>query len=141
MSREDAYEVVQRNALRGLGRGLPLRGLLEVDPDAARALDEAELDRVFDLDGFLRHVDDVFDRTHRAAGGDPCLTIWHAPHEASGKVRELYRYGDTILMVASDRISAFDVVMPTPIPHKGRVLTALSRFWFDQTARTSSPTT
>jgi phosphoribosylaminoimidazole-succinocarboxamide synthase len=55
-------------------------------------------------------------------------------HEASGKVRELYRYGDTLLMVASDRISAFDVVMPTPIPHKGRVLTALSRFWFDQTA-------
>ena len=55
-------------------------------------------------------------------------------HEASGKVRELYRYGDTILMVASDRISAFDVIMPTPIPHKGRVLTALSRFWFDQTA-------
>ncbi len=54
-------------------------------------------------------------------------------HEASGKVRELYRYGDTILMVASDRISAFDVIMPTPIPHKGRVLTALSRFWFDQT--------
>jgi phosphoribosylaminoimidazole-succinocarboxamide synthase len=55
-------------------------------------------------------------------------------HIASGKVREIYRYGDTLLMVASDRISAFDVVMPTPIPHKGRVLTALSRFWFDQTA-------
>jgi phosphoribosylaminoimidazole-succinocarboxamide synthase len=57
-----------------------------------------------------------------------------AAHVASGKVREIYRYGDTLLMVASDRISAFDVVMPTPIPHKGRVLTALSRFWFDQTA-------
>jgi phosphoribosylaminoimidazole-succinocarboxamide synthase len=55
-------------------------------------------------------------------------------HVASGKVREIYRYGDTLLMVASDRISAFDVVMPTPIPHKGRVLTALSRYWFDQTA-------
>ena len=44
-------------------------------------------------------------------------------HEASGKVREMYGYGDQMLMVASDRISAFDVVLPTPIPHKGRVLT------------------
>jgi len=55
-------------------------------------------------------------------------------HEASGKVRELYRYGDTILMVASDRISAFDVIMDDPIPGKGAVLTALSRFWFSHTA-------
>ena len=38
-------------------------------------------------------------------------------------MRELYRFGDTLLMVASDRISAFDVIMPTPIPDKGRVLT------------------
>ena len=68
MSREDAYEVIQRNALRAWDEGLPLRGLLEVDPEAARVLDEAELDRVFDLDGFLRHVDDVFDRTTERLG-------------------------------------------------------------------------
>ena len=55
-------------------------------------------------------------------------------HEASGKVRELYGFGDRLLLVASDRISAFDVVLPTPIPDKGRVLTALSRFWFERTA-------
>src|SRR5579871_1753203 len=54
-------------------------------------------------------------------------------HEASGKVRELYRFGNRILMVASDRMSAFDVVLPTPIPDKGRVLTALSLFWFGRT--------
>jgi phosphoribosylaminoimidazole-succinocarboxamide synthase len=53
----------------------------------------------------------------------------------SGKVRDLYRIDDTrLLLVASDRISAFDVVMPTPITDKGRVLTGLSRFWFRQTA-------
>jgi phosphoribosylaminoimidazole-succinocarboxamide synthase len=53
----------------------------------------------------------------------------------SGKVRDLYRVGDDrLLLVASDRLSAFDVVMPTPIPDKGRVLTGLSRFWFAQTA-------
>jgi phosphoribosylaminoimidazole-succinocarboxamide synthase len=54
-------------------------------------------------------------------------------HEASGKVRELYGFGDRLLLVASDRISAFDVVLPTPIPDKGRVLTGLSKFWFDRT--------
>src|SRR5262245_27950093 len=52
----------------------------------------------------------------------------------SGKVRDLYTLRpDRLLLVASDRISAFDVVLPTPIPDKGRVLTGLSRFWFDQT--------
>jgi phosphoribosylaminoimidazole-succinocarboxamide synthase len=52
-------------------------------------------------------------------------------HLASGKVRELYDAGDDrLLLVASDRISAFDVVLPTPIPDKGRVLTALSLHWF-----------
>jgi phosphoribosylaminoimidazole-succinocarboxamide synthase len=54
----------------------------------------------------------------------------------SGKVRDLYRIGDgQLLLVASDRLSAFDVVLPTPIPDKGRVLTGLSRFWFAETGR------
>jgi phosphoribosylaminoimidazole-succinocarboxamide synthase len=57
-----------------------------------------------------------------------------ALHSGSGKVRELYRFGDQLLLIASDRISAFDVIMPTPIPDKGRVLTGLSLFWFDRTA-------
>jgi phosphoribosylaminoimidazole-succinocarboxamide synthase len=53
----------------------------------------------------------------------------------SGKVRDLYDLGDNrLLLVASDRLSAFDVVLPTPIPDKGRVLTGLSRYWFDRTA-------
>jgi phosphoribosylaminoimidazole-succinocarboxamide synthase len=53
----------------------------------------------------------------------------------SGKVRDLYDLGtDRLLLVASDRISAFDVVLPTEIPDKGRVLTGLSRYWFDQTS-------
>ncbi len=48
-----------------------------------------------------------------------------------GKVRDLYDAGDTLLLVASDRLSAFDVVLPTPIPDKGAVLTQISLFWFD----------
>ena len=50
-----------------------------------------------------------------------------------GKVRDIYDLGDQLLIVATDRISAFDVVMPNPIPEKGRILTQLSKFWFDLT--------
>ena len=57
------------------------------------------------------------------------------PKVRSGKVREVYEAGEgRLLMVASDRISAFDVVLDRPIPDKGRVLTGLSTWWFDQTA-------
>ena len=57
-----------------------------------------------------------------------------ATHVASGKVREIYALEDgTLALVASDRISTFDVVLPTPIPDKGRVLTGLSAFWFART--------
>jgi phosphoribosylaminoimidazole-succinocarboxamide synthase len=56
------------------------------------------------------------------------------PLVASGKVREMYDLGDRLLMVASDRISTYDVVHPTPIPDKGKVLTGLSVFWFEKTA-------
>jgi len=52
-----------------------------------------------------------------------------------GKVRDVYDLGEALLIVATDRLSAFDVVLPTPIPEKGRVLTALSRFWFERTRR------
>jgi phosphoribosylaminoimidazole-succinocarboxamide synthase len=49
---------------------------------------------------------------------------------ARGKVRDIYDLGDRLLIVATDRLSAFDVILPTPIPDKGRVLTQLSLFWF-----------
>ncbi len=51
-----------------------------------------------------------------------------------GKVRDIYDLGDRLLIVATDRLSAFDVVLPTPIPDKGRVLTQLSLFWFETLA-------
>jgi phosphoribosylaminoimidazole-succinocarboxamide synthase len=50
---------------------------------------------------------------------------------ARGKVRDIYDLGDALLFIATDRLSAFDVVLPTPIPNKGKVLTQMSRFWFD----------
>jgi phosphoribosylaminoimidazole-succinocarboxamide synthase len=68
--------------------------------------------------------------------GDPRAAVGAHPagFVRSGKVRDLFEIGDRLLLVASDRLSAFDVVLPTPIPDKGRVLTGLSRFWFDRTA-------
>jgi len=55
------------------------------------------------------------------------------PLKGRGKVRDIYDLGETLLIVATDRISAFDVVMPNPIPDKGMVLTQISRFWFEVT--------
>ena len=51
----------------------------------------------------------------------------------SGKVREVYDLGDQYLFIASDRISAFDVIMPDGIPNKGQVLNMISKFWFERT--------
>jgi phosphoribosylaminoimidazole-succinocarboxamide synthase len=56
------------------------------------------------------------------------------PLIASGKVRELYDLGDRLLLVATDRISTYDAIHPTPIPDKGKVLTGLSVFWFERLA-------
>ncbi len=50
-----------------------------------------------------------------------------------GKVRDVFDMGDKLLIVSTDRLSAFDVVLPDPIPLKGKVLTQLSAWWFDQT--------
>lgn len=63
------------------------------------------------------------------------MTTVQLPHARSGKVRDIYEVDhDRLLIVASDRISAYDVVMEEPIPDKGRVLTGLSAFWFERTA-------
>src|SRR3954468_10622520 len=56
------------------------------------------------------------------------------PHVASGKVREIFDLGDALLLVATDRLSAFDVILPDGIPGKGAILTQISNWWFAQTA-------
>jgi phosphoribosylaminoimidazole-succinocarboxamide synthase len=70
----------------------------------------------------------------RPASIAPVTVLSDLPLIASGKVREIYDLGDTLLLVASDRVSTYDVVHPTPIPDKGSVLTGLSTFWFERTA-------
>jgi phosphoribosylaminoimidazole-succinocarboxamide synthase len=61
------------------------------------------------------------------------IQLQHYPLLRSGKVRDIYDAGDALLLVASDRLSAFDVVLPTMIPGKGRILTSISEYWFEET--------
>src|SRR5436190_3854116 len=60
-------------------------------------------------------------------------TLLDRPPDRQGKVRDIYEFGDCLLIVASDRISAFDYVLGSGIPDKGKVLTQISEFWFDRT--------
>src|ERR1700730_14325314 len=62
------------------------------------------------------------------------LTTLPLPVFIRGKVRDVYDLGDKLLMVASDRISAFDYVLGTPVPDKGKILTQISAWWFGQLA-------
>jgi len=68
-----------------------------------------------------------FDRNHALLQSE----IPGLPEPRRGKVRDIYDLGDRLLLVATDRISAFDCVMPNGIPDKGKILTALTRFWFE----------
>jgi phosphoribosylaminoimidazole-succinocarboxamide synthase len=72
--------------------------------------------------------------TSTIANLEGVTAIADLPLLSSGKVRDMYDLGDDLLMVASDRVSTYDVVHPTPIPDKGKVLTALSVFWFERTS-------
>jgi phosphoribosylaminoimidazole-succinocarboxamide synthase len=72
----------------------------------------------------------------QAGTSEPALVQTHfptLPQPRRGKVRDIYDFGETLLIVATDRISVFDVILPTGIPGKGKVLTQLSRFWFERT--------
>ena len=112
-----------------LGRGLDFPELVRADAEIAGRVD---LDAVFDLGAYTRHVDVVSTGFARSAGSRSMPEA--AIHLGSGKVRELYALDDErLLLVASDRISVFDVILPTEVPDKGRVLTGLSAFWFART--------
>ena len=131
LSREDAYGIVQRNALRAADERVPLQRLLSTDPVVARSC--------------RWPTSTPASTTPRCSAtcprSSPASTAWRSSVRLAeafvraGKVRDLYRVGDDrLLLVASDRLSAFDVVLPTGIPDKGRVLTGLSSYWFAETA-------
>ena len=125
-SRDDAYRIVQRNAMRAWQEERSFRELLAADPevtdDARRARGST---RASTSSASLANVGRVVRRARRHRRRLPSRDATPAlPHLYSGKVRELYEVGhDALLMVASDRVSVFDVVLPDEIPDKGRVLT------------------
>ena len=85
----------------------------------------------FDERRLLAHVTELIDRLHQLEDHADALAELVPGFLRSGKVRDLYALDDErLLLVASDRICAFDVVLPTPVPDKGRVLTGMSRYWF-----------
>jgi phosphoribosylaminoimidazole-succinocarboxamide synthase len=71
---------------------------------------------------------------HRGAGLAGCGRLAAVELLHSGKVRDVYTDGDDLILVASDRVSVYDMILPTPIPDKGAILTQLSLWWFDQLA-------
>src|SRR5436189_1876484 len=74
-----------------------------------------------------------------AATPQSCLDLAGIKKLRSGKVREVFDLGETLLFVATDRLSAFDVILPDPIPHKGAVLNQLSAFWFKRFDNSEMP--
>ena len=145
LSREDAYAIVQRASLRAADERAPLRDLLAVDPAVAaeavadparRLLRRGRLPAArADRDQAARRPGRRASRPAPRSPSRRCPMLLAEHFLRSGKVRDLYELPDgRMLLVASDRISAFDVVLPTAIPDKGRVLTGLSRFWFAETA-------
>ena len=138
LSRDEAYALVQSAAAQAWDEGASFRERLVADPGGRRA---------------ARHGRPRFPLRPHAVSREPRRCVREAREaprgvghgvgrmsptprlQAQGKVRDIYDAGDEhLLLVATDRISAFDVVLPDPIPDKGRVLTGLSSFWFDRTA-------
>jgi phosphoribosylaminoimidazole-succinocarboxamide synthase len=91
----------------------------------------------FSLTSRLAALESSLFQGNRFMSSAPAMTVLRETNfpglapSARGKVRDIFDLGDRLLIVATDRLSAFDVVMPTPIPDKGKVLTQLSLFWFD----------
>ena len=132
LSRDEAYRLVQRHAMRAWDEELDFAALIRADPAIAERI---ELDSVLDLRAYTRHVNVVFERLRALDEARNTRMPEAAVPLGSGKVRELFALDDErLLLVTSDRISTFDVVLPAVIPDKGRVLAGLSAFWFARTS-------
>ncbi len=133
LTREEAYALVQRNAMRAWDEGRPLGELLGGRPRGGRGA----AGRRARGPARPRLVHPPRPRGD-GEGGRPVIdagAVAGYPLILEGKVRQVREVdADRLLIVATDRISAYDWIMPTPIPDKGRVLTALSAFWFGRTA-------
>ena len=132
-ARDEAYRLVQRNAMRAWEEEQDFRELVARRPGdraTARARRGLLARAVHPSRRHRLRAPRTLVRTKRRSPPMPEAVA----HVGSGKVRELYALDDErLLLVASDRISTFDVILPTEIPDKGRVLTGLAAFWFART--------
>ena len=134
LERDDAYELVQRNAMRAWDEERDFQELVRADADDHRTPRRRPRSTASSTSARPSPTS-----TRRSTASAVSLRRRNPPmsealHVGSGKVRELYALDDErLLLVASDRISTFDVILPTEIPDKGRVLTGLSGFWFSRT--------
>ncbi|MBF8289818.1 MAG: purB [Chloroflexi bacterium] len=134
MPREEAYAIVQRAALAAADERRPLRDLLAIEAAVARHLSLADLAPPRSCGRGHCPPDSARDGAGARPRRHAMTTATGSSYLRSGKVRDLYAIDDErLLLVASDRLSAFDVVLPRTVPDKGRVLTGLSRFWFAMT--------
>ena len=133
MPRDDAYAIVQAAAARAWDEGATSATRSARTRRCAPASIGIGSTSCSTRPGALRNLDVVFDRLEKVAVRGRVSETAARLH-GQGKVRDIYDVGDDrLLLVATDRISAFDVVLPDPIPDKGRVLTGLTLFWLDRT--------
>ncbi len=111
---------------------------MSADPEVRAALDDGALAELFDPARFLRNLGRVFERLEKLpvrGGADPSSGVTgELVAQRARSATSTTPGDDALLLVATDRISAFDVVLPDPIPDKGRVLTGLSLYWFERSA-------
>ena len=132
LARDEAYRIVQRAATRAWEERRPFRAVLARRPRRARAA-HTRTPRCVLRPATTRSRTPPARSTRCEPKPLGVMSHVALPHHYTGKVRELYEVDhDRMLVVASDRISVFDVVLDDPVPDKGRVLTALSTFWFEQ---------
>ncbi|MYA60668.1 MAG: adenylosuccinate lyase, partial [Chloroflexi bacterium] len=132
LERGAAYDIVQHLAMQALDQDLSFQQLVGRDESVSQYLDDAHLAVLFDYGFFLEQVDAIYDRLGiEDANSDAVLSTNFPGLIHRGKVRDTYRVADgMMMMVATDRISAFDVIMDEPVPDKGVLLAQMSAFWF-----------
>jgi len=139
--------VVQAAGLRAWDEGQDFKALVKADERVRALLSEQEIDDLFDPTWHTRNIDTTYQRLQigeeklterlKLAALNPPLMDAALPGLtlfSRGKVRDTFDLGDHLLMVATDRVSAFDVLLPNGIPDKGAILTQMSRWWFERTA-------
>ena len=130
-----AYDAVQSAAMQALDEETDFQAIISQSETVRKHIDSAALSELFDYGYFIQQVDAIYERLGIAEISEDdsaAVLSTHLPGLVHrGKVRDTYRVDDGVLMmIATDRISAFDVIMDDPVPQKGVLLAQMSAYWF-----------